>query len=134
MKQLPALKYFIFSKKKINIQKFDVKIPAPNFNTMWKKPYSVYTCELRNFPICFWRSQRKLSSLRPANATKHMLACINFWANLYSGIITKRLKEILIFQLLFHNLTELSNITIQFLVSNLSYYDSNHYSCAWHNY
>ena len=35
MKQLSALKYFLFQKKKkIIIQKLDVRIPVPNFNTM----------------------------------------------------------------------------------------------------
>ena len=34
MKQLSALKYFLFQKKKIIVQKVDVRIPVPNFNTM----------------------------------------------------------------------------------------------------
>ena len=39
MKQLSALKYFLFQKKKkIIIQKLDVRIPVPNFNTIQKKP------------------------------------------------------------------------------------------------
>ena len=57
---------FSFQKKKIIILKLDAKIHVPAFNTMWKKPYSVYTCELWNFPIYFCRPKIKLSSLRPA--------------------------------------------------------------------
>ena len=46
MKQSSALKYLLFKKKKIITQKIAMQIPVPNFNTMWKKPYSIYTCEL----------------------------------------------------------------------------------------
>ena len=58
--------YFLFQKKKkkIIIQKLDMVIPVSNFNKMWKKPYSIYACQLRNSAVCFWRPQRKLSSLR----------------------------------------------------------------------
>ena len=34
MKQLSALKNFLFQKKKIIVQKLDVRIPVHNFNTM----------------------------------------------------------------------------------------------------
>ena len=38
--------------------------PVPNFDTVRKRPYSVYMCELWNFPICFRRPRRKHSTLR----------------------------------------------------------------------
>ena len=38
-------------------------IPVPNFYILGKKPYSIQTLELRNFPICFWCPQGELSSL-----------------------------------------------------------------------
>lgn len=40
-------------------------IPVPNFNSLWKKPYSIYICELQNFQMFFKQSQRKFYSLCP---------------------------------------------------------------------
>ena len=36
-----------------------------NFNALWRKPYSIYTCKFWNFPTCFWWPQGKCSSLCP---------------------------------------------------------------------
>ena len=60
-----------------------MSIPVPNFNTLWEKPYSIYTCEFWNFTICFWWSQRKYSSLQPAN--KNCVTTVNLVA---TGLLT----------------------------------------------
>lgn len=56
------LNIFYFKKKK-NL-KFDESISVPSFDTMWENPYSVYTCELWNLPICFGRPQRKYEIMK----------------------------------------------------------------------
>ena len=43
MKQLSALKYFLFQKKKKKKLFFYVRTPVPSFDTMWKKCIS-FTC------------------------------------------------------------------------------------------
>ena len=43
MKQLSALKYFLFQKKKKKELFFYVRTPVPSFDTMWKKCIS-FTC------------------------------------------------------------------------------------------
>ena len=60
--QVICCKNFISEK---DLCELDVSIPVPNFNKMWKKPYPIYTWELRNFPVCFSLPKRKFSSLRP---------------------------------------------------------------------
>ena len=57
MNQLDALKA-LFQKKEYYLCKPGVSIPILNFTTLWEKSYFVYTCELPNFQICFWRFQR----------------------------------------------------------------------------
>ena len=44
---------------------------VPNFDTLRKNLYSVLTCQLQNFPICFQQPNRKLSSLSSGSVVKH---------------------------------------------------------------
>ena len=55
---------------KQHLCKLCVNIAVPNFNTLWRKPYSIYTYKLWNFPTCFWWPQRQFSSLCPDKIRK----------------------------------------------------------------